>query len=61
MWEFFKKPKTIPSLEVAPIQYQEPQIDLKILEDPLLKMLRPFETIPPFPKAPGRENPFLPF
>ncbi|HDZ54774.1 MAG TPA: hypothetical protein ENI19_00455 [Candidatus Nealsonbacteria bacterium] len=37
------------------------EINLEILEKPILQELQPFEEIPPFEGDIGRENPFLPY
>jgi hypothetical protein len=58
---FFKKPKMPSSLMISIPQFRQVNIDFQTLENPLFKTLRPFELIPPFSAAPGRENPFLPF
>lgn len=58
---FFKKPKISLPKTLMASEYKEPQINFQILENPFFKMLRPFEIIPPYKGASGRENPFLPF
>jgi hypothetical protein len=51
-----------PSIEggiIIPSAPKKIKIDLKVFENPVLKILEPFEEIPPFPEEFGRENPFI--
>ena len=39
----------------------EVEINFKVLENPDIKMLIPFQEIKPFEESTGRDNPFLPY
>jgi len=56
---FFKKEET--STLTAAIAPREIKIDFEVLNNPLLKELKPFIKVFPFEGLVGRENPFLPY
>lgn len=57
---FFKEEEAVSSLEE--MRYKRAvTINFKMLEDPSLKELLPFEEVSPFDKERGRTNPFLPY
>jgi len=62
IWQnFLAKPKEpIPSEEKV-FTPKELKINFETLNSPILKELQPFEEIPPFEGAIGRENPFIPY
>jgi len=51
--------KQIPGIEVKVISFRKPDINFKILENPILKGWQSFERIKAFKEEKGRENPFL--
>jgi len=54
---FKEKPLPVPEpFEISP----RVEIDVKVLEDPEIKKLSPFNRLS-FPKETGRENPFVPY
>jgi len=62
LW-FGREEKTHSSVvETRPVSFvKEIEIDLEILENPLVKKFQPFEKASPFDGIKGRENPFLPY
>ncbi len=54
---FFKK--TFSTIKLEPVKPPEIVINFKVLDNPILKELEPFEKIRAFEGEVGRENPFI--
>ena len=63
LWQgVLKKPLSkIREIKGPAAEFKKIEIDFKVLENPILKELQPFEGILPFGEKIGRENPFLPY
>ncbi|KPJ55209.1 hypothetical protein AMJ47_01725 [Parcubacteria bacterium DG_72] len=56
---YFQKPVQAPAPEEVVISRENIVIDYSILENPILKVLLPFEETPLYEGELGKENPFL--
>ena len=56
-----KRRKNVPPSPVANLPQTKIEIDFSIFNNPLFKLLKPVQAIPPFQKEIKRDNPFLPY
>ena len=62
-WGFWRKPApVIEQVKTGNLEFLKPvEIDMTLLENPILRALEPFEGLSPFEGGRGRENPFIPY
>jgi len=59
---WFLWPKFKPNLPtVLEPKREKLEINLQVLDNPILNELQPFEEIPPFEEEVGRQTPFVPY
>jgi hypothetical protein len=64
LWKGFITKEELPTIPEIPeivIPTKKIEIDFRVLENPLLEELQPFEEISPLEQEPGREHPFFPY